>query len=340
VLQIVSPENAIVAENHDNRGLDPQAVYAVPADGTYTVRVFAFPATPDSSIRHFGSEISVYRLTITTGPFVEYATPLAVSEGKEALFTLHGWNLKEPTSREMPQNTWIEPHECFDFTGTPPAKPLTPPFALTGRLNTAEVIFEVAGKKGQGLEVRLESASLGFPLNPVLTVTGPDGKQVARTEPPKLNGDLETSVVPTADGTYRFAVRDLARAAGPRYAFRMRVTPFQPKLTATVPTDRFSIVAGKPLDTVLTLTKLRTTDPVEFKVEGLPEGVTAVRVPPAGKDDGKTFTIRWEAKGPATHSVPVRIAVWAGKAKCSASASVAELDSTTEDFWLTVALGK
>ena len=216
---------------------------------------------------------------------------------------------------------------------------LTPPFSLTGRLNTPEAIYEVVGKKGQGLEVRLESASLGFPLNPVLTVTGPDGKQVARTEPPKLNGDLETSVVPTADGTYRFAVRDLARGTGPRYAFRLRVTPFQPKLTATLPTDRFTLEPGKPLDTVLTYTRLRTTDPVEFKVEGLPEGVTAVRVPPAGKDDGKTLTIRWESTATVAHSVPIRIIVSAGKggaAKCHATAPLSEFDSATDQLWLTV----
>jgi hypothetical protein len=340
VLQIVSPENAIVAENHDYRGLDPQVNYTVPADGTYTVRLFAFPATPDSSIKHFGSDLSVYRLTVTAGPFVDSATPLTIQEGKETAFTLHGWNLKATTSRAVPQGTWIEPHECFDITRAGPSKPLAPPFSLTGRLNTPEAIFEVVGKKGQGLEVKLESASLGYSLNPVLTVTGPDGKQVARAEPPKLNGDLETNVVPTIDGTYRFAVRDLARGTGPRYAFRLRVTPFQPKLTASVPTDRFSIVAGKPLDTVVTYTRLRTTDPVEFKVEGLPEGVTAVRVPPAGKDDGKTLTIRWESRGTTARSAPVRIAVRAGNAKCSANAPVPEMDSVTEDFWLTVAPGK
>ena len=115
-------------------GLDPQVNYAVRADGTYTVRVFAFPATPDSSIRHFGSDLSVYRLTITTGPFVDYATPLAVREGADTDFTLYGWNLKEKTTREAPLITRREPHDCFDLTAVKPTEPLTPPFSLTDEL--------------------------------------------------------------------------------------------------------------------------------------------------------------------------------------------------------------
>ena len=66
VLQIVSPEGFVLAQNHDDRGLDPQIVHEIPKTGRYQVRVFAFPSTPNSSIRFAGAAQYVYRLTMTT----------------------------------------------------------------------------------------------------------------------------------------------------------------------------------------------------------------------------------------------------------------------------------
>jgi hypothetical protein len=339
VLQIVSPENAVVAENHDYRGLDPQAVYAVLADGTYIVRVFAFPSTPDSTIRHFGSDLSVYRLTITTGPFVDYATPFAVCEcDEETEFTLYGWNLKEKTSRQVPFPTRREPHDCFDFTIVKPSKPLEPPFTLTGRLNERESVYEFDGRKGQALVLKLESASMGFPLNPVVLIQGPDGKQLSRSEAAKLNSDLDVSITLPAEGVYRMVIRDLGQSFGPRYAYRIRMIPAGPQLDATVTTDRFTLTPDKPLDIPIPLARLRFTDAVDFSIAGLPEDVTAERSIPAGKDDPKAMTIRLTTKT-AAFSGPIRIAVFGkkdAKPTCFATAALAEFETTTDDLWLTV----
>ena len=46
----------MLAQNNDYHGLDPQVRLPVPEDGTYIVRMFAFPATPDSSIGFAGGE--------------------------------------------------------------------------------------------------------------------------------------------------------------------------------------------------------------------------------------------------------------------------------------------
>ena len=51
VLQIVTLDGFVLAENHDTHGLDPQIAFPVPKDGTYIIRTFAFPSQPDSSIR-------------------------------------------------------------------------------------------------------------------------------------------------------------------------------------------------------------------------------------------------------------------------------------------------
>src|SRR5206468_1928559 len=69
----------VVALLPDAVGRDPRVVFEAPADGMYLARVFAFPATPDSSIRFAGGDAFIYRLTLTTGGFLDQAFPLAVS---------------------------------------------------------------------------------------------------------------------------------------------------------------------------------------------------------------------------------------------------------------------
>ena len=63
--QVLGPGGAMLAQNHDERGLDPLAVVTAPADGMYVVRLFAFPAVPDSTIGLAGGEAYIYRLTLT-----------------------------------------------------------------------------------------------------------------------------------------------------------------------------------------------------------------------------------------------------------------------------------
>ena len=50
VLQVLSADGFVLEQNHDFHGLDPQVAFTVRKDGTYVVRVFAFPAQPDGSI--------------------------------------------------------------------------------------------------------------------------------------------------------------------------------------------------------------------------------------------------------------------------------------------------
>ena len=47
VLQILSADGFVLEQNDDYHGLDPQIAFAVPKDGSYLVRVFAFPSVPD-----------------------------------------------------------------------------------------------------------------------------------------------------------------------------------------------------------------------------------------------------------------------------------------------------
>ncbi len=339
VLQLVSDTGAVLEQNHDTRGLDPELAFIAPADGTYAMRLFAFPSQPDSSIRHFGSPACVYRLTLTTGEFVDFATPLAVERDREATLSLRGWNLKDKTVKlgksEDRFGIVREAHPCFD---APTDKPLTSPFTVTGLVEKAgsPSVVLVMGTAGKPLAIRLENA--GLSLNPILRICGADGKQLSKAEPAELNGEIDVDLNPPATGIYRIEVRDRFDSAGPRHAYRLRAVPAVPDLDAKVAADRFSVAVGTPLDIPITVKRLHgfTGELIAF-AENLPEGIAVEVAPPAAKPDPNTATLRLKATKPFGGG-PIRIGV-AKKGDDAfrrfASAALAESDQPTLHLWLT-----
>ncbi|HSG72943.1 MAG TPA: PPC domain-containing protein, partial [Planctomycetaceae bacterium] len=95
VLQIVSPEGFVLEQNDDDRGNDPLIVFPVPQSGTYYVRAFGFPVAPNSTVRFSGGADWIYRLTLTTGPYVDHLQPLSLEAGAGTSATVFGWNLAD-----------------------------------------------------------------------------------------------------------------------------------------------------------------------------------------------------------------------------------------------------
>ncbi len=349
VLQVTSADGTVVGQNHDARGLDPEVAFTAPADGTFAVRVFGFPSNPDSSIRHFGSPACVYRLTLTTEEFVDFASPLAVEAGKEATLSLSGWNLKANTATLGKADTLFgvahpfaiarEPHPCHDLAAQTD-KPLSPPFTATGRVRkeTAPAVVPITAEAGKPLAIRLDSAALGLSLTPVLRVLDPAGKQLLKAEPAALGGGIDATFPPPKSGEYKVEVRDLFNSAGPRHLFRLQVTPAVPDVAATVAADRFTVVVGTPLDIPITVEKKNgfAGDLTAYAAD-LPDGVTMSLGTPA-KPDPNAVVLRLTATKPG---VSGRIRVGVGKKgdeafKRVASALLPAYERTTPDLWLTV----
>jgi hypothetical protein len=100
ILQLATPSGFVVAENHDAIGLDPRLTYTATQSATYIVRVFAFPSAPNSSIRYAGAANYIYRLTMTTGPYIANAGPLSTSQSELGDVAVFGWNL--PANARLP----------------------------------------------------------------------------------------------------------------------------------------------------------------------------------------------------------------------------------------------
>ncbi len=100
ILQVASPDGIVLAENHDDLGLDPRLAFTPKKEGTFIVRLFAFPAAPDSTIAFHGGDNYIYRLTLTTGPFITHAAPLAAPLANPGEVEALGWNV--PPGTKLP----------------------------------------------------------------------------------------------------------------------------------------------------------------------------------------------------------------------------------------------
>lgn len=354
MMQVLSADGFVLEENNDFRGLDPQIAFTAKADGTYIARVYAFPAAPDASIRHFGSDACVYRLTLTTGPFADHAVPLAVSAGAASVGA-EGWNLtpeagklaftagrpgdpfgaaRSPDSARAVR-VRAEPHPTY---GPGASGELKPPFSATGRIDKAggEARFVVSAKKGRSLALQAESRSLGLAANPVVRILDGQEKQLGRAEPAKLNGDTVLPFSPPADGQYTIAVSDLYAGGGPRHAFLLRVLS-EPNYELTVAADRFTVAPGAPVTIPVKVNRtLGFAKPVEVRAEGLPAGVKLETTRPA-KPDPNTITLTLTGDQPCSGTFRLVGFVKDEPAlERTARFSSPEFDEPIADLWVTV----
>ena len=100
------------------------------------------------------------------------------------------------------------------------------PCAVNGTFQEARDrdYYQFAATKGQAMQFRAMSRSLGSPSYLVLRVVNADGGQLAESP---INDADETSVAFTfpADGMYGLLVEDLLGRGGPEYAYRVEIEP-------------------------------------------------------------------------------------------------------------------
>lgn len=365
VLQVVSPEGIVLAQNDDDVGPDPRIVFEAPCPGPYIVRVFAFPAKPDSSIRFAGGGEYVYRLTITTGGFIDYAFPLAVgpsgpsaveavgwnipaaarlvtippSDGREVLVVSHASLAGTAEVRRLPFAATIE----AEPNDRARPQPIAGTVAISGRIDRAgdEDAYRLSLRKGDRRAIRVESRALGRPLDPVLRVLDTGGKTLAESDDTgRDNRDLERSFTAPADGDYRLVVRDLNSRGGPRFAYLLSVLEPRPDFALSLASDRFDAEPGKAARITVTVQRKEgLADPIEIVAEGLPTGVTARPAASKAGDASARSVVLELSAGDGASAGPFRIVGRTMKdppISHAATAPIAGFDARTDRPWLTI----
>jgi hypothetical protein len=305
-----SVEAYTIAQNHDAVGLDPQLVFQAPRDGQYLIRLFAFPATPDSTIRFAGGDDYVYRLTLTTGGFVDHALPLALP-AQEKNVNLEGWNLPPgagavSAAAAVPKSDPMSPPDstlqwlwrtgaagaipvsrveqgnvvvCQDSKPVSDPLQVTLPVSISGRLaeNAAIHSFAFEAKKGQTLRLSVVAKALGFPTDAVISILDEAGKVLTDADDTgRDDRDPQIDFAVPADGSYRVTVRDLHGRGGLRFVYRLTIAATQPDFSLSLAGDSFVKEKRKPLEIPVTVTvRDGLREAIEITAIGLPPGVTA-----------------------------------------------------------------
>jgi hypothetical protein len=357
VLQVCDPRGLILAQNDDEQGIDPQIAFAVPADGEYLVRLFAFPETPNSTIGFASGNGFVYRLTITTQPFVDHLLPLAVNRNEPTELKLQGWNLAEGAT--LPQPELAEGIELLQPAASHPAnaifvkvveipsqlavsdqvQAISLPLVLSGRIDkprsSHRFLFEAS--KGKPVIAAIESRALGFPMDPRLQVIDGEGKVLVDVDDAGKNRDPVLTFNPPADGQYTLVVRDLHRGGGFRYVYRLTVTQPEPDYALSLAADMLTLKAGESVDLEVTVNRIQGfKEEIQLTVEGLPDGIEAAAVSSAAAgDSAKKVTVKISGSAEAW-SGAIRIIGQVGERQRTASYAIAKTTLRREDPWLTV----
>lgn len=362
IMQVLTANGTVLEQVDDDHGFDPIIAFEAPADGTWLVRVFGFPATPNSTIRFAGGADYLYRLTLTTGPVANHVQPAAVQSGNETAVKLVGWNLPDTLSQmikvdagALPGLTHAElPHEVSLTLVDEPvhvaAEPCNAeePLAVTVPATVCGVIdepgdedsFRFTAKKGEVLVIASESRSLGHPLDTVITVFDKDGKSLGESDDAVRNkADSRLVFSVKTDGDYTVRVRDLFEKGGWRFAYRVSIRPRQPSVKLTLKADVFKATPGTPLEIPVTIARNDGfKEEVTISVQDLPEGATVEPVKSEVKGDtSKAVKLILKADDAKPFNGPLRVV---GKYDEDSTVS-AEFDLTTfkrstSDIWLTI----
>jgi hypothetical protein len=356
VLQVVSPGGFVLAQNDDDHDRDPQVVFRALADGEVIVRVFAFPAAPDSTIRFAGGASSLYRLTLTTGGFLDHSYPLAVARDAPGRVEAIGWNVPE-AARVLPVVADDEAesvriaHELLGNTTdvrlvscpaiveageNDPARPqaIVLPIAVSGRIDPPRDVdaYEFTARKGEVLLLRAESRG---PLDPVLRLTDAAGKALAEVDDSGRGHDAELRFTAPAEGAYRVTVRDLNGQGSFRHAYLLSAGTPRPDFALTLKSDQITLTPGQTLDVPIAIERREGFDgTIEVALAEPSNGLTAAAVTSTPKE--KTVTLKLAA-GEGAKSGPIRISGLAGDGRRRvAMAPIPGLSASIESVWLTV----
>lgn len=359
-LQLVDIKGNVLAQNLDYHGLDPQIVWTADSEQDVIVRVFGYPANPNSTIALGGGDNFLYRLQITKGPWCEGVLPLAVSSQQPTDLLTLGWNIPPESETVVPQQSQEHLNFSFIANGTPnsfflpvtehpiivlsqhseqssdDSTLVTIPSVICGNIDRPYQIdaCQFSAPKDSKWSFVLESRQLGYPLDAVLTLEETEtGKQLARVDDVGREADSVIHWTSPADGTYRIKIEDVNGAATDNNLYRLWIRPQQPAVRTTVSRNSFVGKVGQPIEIAVKVERTFGFDKVvNFALESAIDGLTLENMASESKgDSSKEVKLKIVSEKPLV--VPVRIVASTADAD-SQSHVVEELETGIVDLWI------
>lgn len=310
---------------------DPVIFYTIPEEGAYFLKIH------DSLFR--GREDFVYRMTVGEEPFITSIFPAGGKIGTKTTVRLTGWNLpfNQAELDFRNQQPGIYPFQVNKLSNPVPllldtlpeqfevepngaktnAMAVVLPVIVNGHIDKSGDwdVFSFQGRAGQQVVLEVFARRLDSPVDSVLRLFDPSGKQVASNDDQEdkssgLNthhADSYLSVKLASDGWYFVYLGDTQRGGGPSYAYRLRLSAPRPdfELRVTPPSINVRNGASVPL-TAYALRKDGFTNAITLTLKDAPAGFRLTgAVIPANQDQIK-FTLTPPLSG---EQEPVAIAL-------------------------------
>ncbi len=265
VIRLLDAQGKPLAISFPHRSADALLVFRAPTAGRYTLQVFDFQMA--------GGAKHIYRLTVTDGPWLDYAFPAGVSRNVETPVTVYGWNLPTPPGEALTLHVPPQPVSRYELTlpgcvnrlslpvgvnaelleaepndVVTQAAAVPTPGTVNGRLNKPGDIdvFGFTAKKGEKFALDVDSADLQFPTDAVLAVLSESGKSLVEVDDVKTSRDPSIRFTAPADGRYFVSLRDRSGGGGEDCVYRLHLsTALRPQVTARVNTSSLMVHSGQ-----------------------------------------------------------------------------------------------
>ena len=294
-----------LAANDDFHFADPSVSYKFTSPGEYMVVV--------RDVDYAASVNMPYNLVVTSGPYVTWCYPLALSPKGPFQVKVGGGNVPEnPVTLEGISNAkdsgstlnalikteaglsnsfpvYLSSLKIIEesTTNTDTSFPCT----INGRiLKPGEAdIFPIKLKKGESIIAEIRARRLGSELDSFLSITDDKGKIVASNDDQSnATKDSYLAYTATADGNFKIVVRDLLNRGGPGFNYLLNITHEEPDFIANCDDDKAGISPGMAAAWYVRVKRTGGfTGPITFHPENLPSGITMVPLTlPETQNDG------------------------------------------------------
>jgi hypothetical protein len=298
VLEFFSESGQRLAAREERVGSDP--VFAIP------IRESGWMRMSVGNLGLPGGPNFVYRITVSTQPYARLAYPNCGRPGSNLdleWLLLAGtdaptWSRRllqfpaEPVRFLHRGDGLVDlPFEAIDLpglleaepnSGLGQAQPVESPAILHGRLENRadEDWFAFQADAGQSLTVRCQSAGVGLPTLPVISLHDMAGGELARASAVD-DGERLPAIenwTPASAGRYYLRVRDVQQgvAGGPEYAYRILVERSRPDFRLLLKAGAANHLPGGRTEIELQLKRLGGfSGAVRISGDPLPQGVRA-----------------------------------------------------------------
>jgi hypothetical protein len=361
-LEVLGSDGRRLAENGDCLGLDSRVRFTAPSDGTYEIHI--------SDANFGGLQDYVYRLTLTTGPWLDAVYPLGGQRGTTVKLEYQGVHMpKESMAVDLPLgdrdviwhharlNGQLTNGVPFDLDNLPEvleteqndkaAAFAAMPGVVNGRIGRPGEAdaWRFKAKKGERWIFEVKASKLGSPLDGVLSLQDAHGKQIAEADD-QSKGEIDPLLKATipADGVYVLAIKErFASRGGAAFAYRIRCTmDTEPDFRISLPADAFTLTRGTELKIKVEAQRSGGfAEPIELMFEGLPDGVMATGTSIRKNATNAQVTLQAAETTPvALHRIRLMGRATVGEKTIERRASYISALGTnpTEDFLLAVAI--